>query len=344
MTPAKRLEIEDPRWAEFVSACPSATCFHHPAWSKVVSECYGYRPFALALEDDSGRVRAGLPVVEVRSRLGGRRWISLPFTDHCPPLAREESDYPLLISELERLRADRGIREFEIRDRLDHGGSHPLQAAVRHTLAIRPDSQEMFRAFHRSQVQRSIGKAEREGITVNHAERAEDLTDVFYRLHANTRRRLGVPVQPRRFFESLWAEAIDRGLGFVLIASAAGNPVASAVFLSWNGTLIYKYGASDSRSWNMRPNHAIFWSAIRWAAEHGYHTLDFGRTEVDQEGLRSFKSGWGATEVPLQYSVFADRAPQESRQRLSHMMEPVLRRSPMWVARLVGELTYKYAA
>jgi len=338
------LDIDDPRWADFVSACPSATCFHHPAWSKAVSECYGYKPFAFALEDDSGRVRGGLPLVEVRARLGGRRWISLPFTDHCPPLVSEELDRTLLIGELDRLRVSEGIRELEVRDNVNHDGSHLLQAAVRHTLAIRPDAQELYRAFHKSQVQRSIGKSQREGIEVRVAERAEDLTDVFYRLHANTRRRLGVPVQPRRFFQSLWDETVERGLGFVLIASAGDVPVASAVFLSWNGTLIYKYGASDSSSWNLRPNHAIFWNAIQWAASNGYHTLDFGRTEVDQEGLRSFKSGWGATELPLQYSVFADRAPQESRQRLSHLMEPVLKKSPMWVARLVGELTYKYAA
>jgi CelD/BcsL family acetyltransferase involved in cellulose biosynthesis len=338
------LDIDDPRWAGFVSTCPDATLFHHPAWSTAISRCYDYKPFAFALEDDSGRVRAGLPLVEVRTRFGRRRWISLPFTDHCPPLASEAPDRIRLIVELDRFRVSEGIEELEVRDDLNHGKSHPLKAAVRHSLTIRPDVQEMFRAFHRSQVQRSIVKSERERIEVRVAERAEDLTDVFYRLHANTRRRLGVPVQPRRFFQSVWDETIERDLAFVLIACAAGVPVASAVFLSWNGTLIYKYGASDSTSWNLRPNHALFWNAIQWAANNGYHTLDFGRTEADQEGLRNFKSGWGAKEERLQYSVLSDRAPRESRQRLSRIMEPVIKRSPLWVTKLVGEWGYKYAA
>src|SRR5206468_10515987 len=45
---------------------------------------------ALVLEDDNGDVVAGLPVVRVARALLKARAISLPFTDNCAPLARDE--------------------------------------------------------------------------------------------------------------------------------------------------------------------------------------------------------------------------------------------------------------
>ena len=54
---------------------------------------------------------------------------------------------------------------------------------------------------------------------------------------------------------------------------------------------------------------------IRWACEAGFHTLDFGRTDVDNEGLRSFKRSWGASEVELAYTYLADRTARAARGR-----------------------------
>ena len=59
-------------------------------------------------------------------------------------------------------------------------------------------------------------------------------------------------------------------------------PVAAAVFLSFNGRLVYKYGASAASGLQVRPNNLLFWHVIRWAVEHGYRTLDFGRTDLGQ--------------------------------------------------------------
>ena len=75
--------------------------------------------------------------------------------------------------------------------------------------------------------------------------RGESAADVetFYRLHLQTRRRLGVPVQPRRFFALLLERVIRTGLGFVLTAHRDNVPVAGALFCAWNGTVMCKYSA-----------------------------------------------------------------------------------------------------
>jgi len=41
--------------------------------------------------------------------------------------------------------------------------------------------------------------------------------------------------------------------------------LAAGLFLNWQRTLIYKYAASDDRGQDLRPNHLLTWTAIRWA-------------------------------------------------------------------------------
>src|ERR1700758_4116167 len=89
------LELTDPRWEGFVARQRSATPFHHPSWGTLIAGCYGFRAFAVATSDATGEIRAGVPVIEVRHLRGEPKWVSLPFTDYCPPLVpapQEETD------------------------------------------------------------------------------------------------------------------------------------------------------------------------------------------------------------------------------------------------------------
>jgi len=336
------LPLDDRRWLQFVRAAPGATAFHHPAWARLLADSYGYRPFVLGVTGET-EILAGLPVVEVAAPFGARKWVALPFTDSCPPLAGPAAP-PDLAPMLEATRAQAGIARLEVRDGIEASGVHRHSSAVIHRLALQADEDAVFRQFSRSQVQRNIRRAEREGIRIRRGTVRSDLDDVLYGLHVETRRRQGVPVQPRRFFSLLWDHVLAQDLGFVAIAYLGDVAVAGAVFLTWNGTIIYKYGASKPRYWGSRPNHLLFWDTIRWSCAHGYHTLDFGRTDADNAGLRTFKSGWGAEEEPLVYSVLGDQPSSASAGRLSSVMQPVIRKAPMWFSRLLGELFYKYAA
>ena len=43
------LEPSDERWIAFTASKPLANIFHHPAWINLMAECYGYRPFVVAV-------------------------------------------------------------------------------------------------------------------------------------------------------------------------------------------------------------------------------------------------------------------------------------------------------
>jgi CelD/BcsL family acetyltransferase involved in cellulose biosynthesis len=342
-TGAEELALSDPAWFEFVSGCRDALPYHHPAWAAVVSEPYGFRSFVLALRDATGRVVAGLPVVEVKAPLRPRRWVSLPFTDVLQPLARDAADREHLLAELNALRRAAGIASLEVRSALEGPAVHMLSDAFVHVLSLDPDPGAVYRRFKRSQVQGAIDKGRREGTLVRWGTQREDLTRVFYELHTLTRRRHGIPVQPRRFFELVWERVVAPGMGFVLVAEADGRPAAAAVFLAWNGTAIYKYSAAAPELSRFRPTNVVLWEAIRWACEHGYHSFDFGRTDLDNDGLRAFKRGWGTEERRLQYAALADRPPSRGASS-PRALEAVIRRSPAFVSRLLGGLFYRYAA
>jgi hypothetical protein len=338
------LNVSDPRWVNFISNHPDATIFHHPTWGELLAECYGYNPFAMVTTNDQGKIHGGLPLVEVRSRLSGNRMVSLPFSDFCVPLTNDEATCNSLIQELEVWRRENKCSQIQIHWPLpEQEGVYACEPTVRHITVLDSNLDELFRSFRKG-VKSSIHQAEKAGVMVKQGNSWADLK-LFYQLHLQTRRRLGTPVQPLRFFQLLWEKLLSRELGFLLLGYKDSKLVAGAVFLHWNKTLTYKYSASDPAYLNLRPNNLVLWHAIQWGCENGYQVFDWGRTEPENEGLRNFKRGWGSEEQLMHYSVLADRPPApsvvgKSRRYLSQ----IIRHSPPWVCRLIGELFYKYAA
>jgi CelD/BcsL family acetyltransferase involved in cellulose biosynthesis len=331
--------IDDRSWLAFLESQPEATVFHHPAWSSVLSESYDYRPSALVQMDDGGAIEADLPVVDVGS-VGRRRFIALPFTDYCPPLATSPASLARFSANVVRWRAQATAAAFTVHGALSGGSDISLvPRAVRHVLALGGSSETIWHNLNGSPVQRGIRKARSLGLESTVGQSRDDL-DAFFRLHVETRRRLGVPVQPRRFLERLWARILQPGLGFIVLARRAGQPIAGAVFLAWNRNLIYKFGASDPRYWELRPNNLVIWTAIEWACRRGFAQLDFGRSDLDNHGLRDFKARWGAVETPLVYSYIGGRPPRSVPSLVTRAMASVIRRSPPTVCRLMGEMLY----
>jgi CelD/BcsL family acetyltransferase involved in cellulose biosynthesis len=338
------LRPSDPRWTRFVEEHPDALAFHGAPWMDMIAECYGFRPFVLAKLGGNGAMLGGLPVMEVRHLRRRPRWVALPFSDVCNPLLSADVSSEAFTDALDHARRDAGIGDFHVRAPLaDATNVHFGMNAVVHATVLHPDPGVMFKRFHRSQVQRNVRRAERDKVTVRRADRASDLA-TYYHLQVQTRRRHGMPVQPRRFFEALWTHVLEPGHGTLLLAYADGQPVAGCVTVAGTETMTYKYGASDSHSWKLRPNHLLLWHALRSACEDGYRIFDFGRSDLDGSGLREFKSGWDAREIPLITTTLADHAPVAGSGRGLAAMQAVLRHSPSWACRGIGEVLYRYTA
>src|ERR1700744_6593634 len=69
-------------WDALLAGHARATVFHGSGWARVLHETYGHQPFYFC-RFENGQLPVRLPVMEVLPRFGGRRGVSLPFTDLC---------------------------------------------------------------------------------------------------------------------------------------------------------------------------------------------------------------------------------------------------------------------
>jgi hypothetical protein len=339
----QKLSIYDPRWSEFIRTQESASIFHHPAWIGTLTECHGYSAFLLALIGETGEILAGIPVMHIRSWLTGARWVSLPFSDYCAPLARSQSDLKLLFEGLLTLSKQEGPGKTEIRWQATENEEYKSRTQfVLHSLnleagleQINDNCQKKFRQYPR--------RAERLGLAVTSTGGPDDI-EGFYRLHLKTRRKLGVPIQPKRYFQLLDSNVIQKGFGKVIIISYEKKPVSAAIMLFFNRKSMIKYSASDPAYLEMRCQYYLFSKCIEWSCQQNHCYIDFGKTDLEDEGLRYFKNGWGAKEESLPYSYLGDSELATSSGRVNRMSRMIIRRSPEWVGQVIGELLYGHFA
>jgi CelD/BcsL family acetyltransferase involved in cellulose biosynthesis len=297
--------LQDRRWDEFLQRHPRASVFHSSAWLEALSRTYGYTPVAYTTSPAGQTLENGMVFCRIESWLTGRRLVSLPFSDHCEPLADAPEDLEAFTVALEeecwrgqwRYIEVRPLQPFEMLTALQ-GASMPYTF---HHLDLAPDIDTLFRNCHKNSTQRKILRAEREGLQYREGS-TEKLLNHFYRLLAMTRKRHQRPPQPRKWFANLidsFGDALK-----IRVAFKGERAVAAVLTIRYKDSMVYKYGGSDPRFNNLGGMHLLLWRAIQEAKASGLHSLDFGRTDADQQGLITFKQRWGTTESSLIYSRY----------------------------------------
>ena len=330
-----------PGWDSLLSAHEDSSFFHGTSWAQVLHETYGHRPFYFSAITGS-TIQALLPVMEVSSWCTGRRGVSLPFTDLCPALATREPVASLYENAL-AIGRQRAWRYLQCRhDSRDWSNSQPSLSFYTHTIRIRDDAETLLKRMA-SALRRGIRKAQDEGLQVGFETEAESL-GVYYSLHCRTRRKHGVPPQPFRFFSNIGRYVLQAGQGFVAVCRWRNRPIAAAVFLHNSSKAIYKFGASDERFQQLRPNNFLMWEAMKQCARRGCDSLHLGRTSLSNEGLRRFKLSLGAEEQTVSYAKY-------DLKRNSFVTEPdraegpinrLFRCLPGPLFRLAGQLIYPH--
>jgi hypothetical protein len=338
-------EIQNPvdlkEWDNDLRALDDSGLFHTSAWAAVLAKAYHYRP-AYITHYKGDRLSALLPVMEINSLLTGRRGVSLPFTDNCPAVAESNEHLRKLIEFSTGYALKQKWRYLELRmDTALPFKAAPRRLYKRHILKLDGSADAIQGKFRKSTV-RNVKRALRSGIRVDVSNDRKSVRE-FYRLNCLTRKRHGLPPQPWYFFEALFEEIIKPHKGDVFLATLNNNPIAGSIFLKSRHTAIYKYGASDMKYARHRANNIVMWEAIQKFHRTGYQTIDFGRTEFDNEGLCQFKRGWGTEENTLYYYVFDTKSktflPEISSSAPGYDMFRIL---PVWLLRVIGHFLYPH--
>jgi len=333
----------DPRWKPFVDSHPRSSVFHSTNWLSALRTAYGYDPMVVTTCSPDAALTNGLVLCRVNSWLTGRRFVSLPFSDHCEPLVSTSSELNDLLLHVRRYVDVGKWKYIEIRpgscQPANQAGFTRSTAYRFHSLDLRRTMQELFHGFHKDCVQRKIRRAERENLCYEEGA-SENLLQRFYELLVTTRRRQFLPPQPLSWFRGLLA-SFDSDLK-IRLATKDGLPVASILTLTHRKTMIYKYGCSDERFHRFGGVAFLFWNAIQEAKDKGFEQFEMGRSDTDNTGLISFKEHWGAVGTELRYWRYARQLQTTGGNWEKSLLRKLVPITPDSVLRTVGGLLYKH--
>ena len=113
--------------------------------------------------------------------------------------------------------------------------------------------------------------------------------------------------------------------------------------LRHGASIIYKYGCSDGAFHQLGGMPFLFWKLIEDGKATGAQSIDFGRSEMDNEGLVAFKDKFGTTKRVLTYYRFPRTAKQAARSwgdsGLARRMFSIL---PDGVLSAAGKVLYRH--
>ena len=294
--------LADARWDQLVALHPNASIFHTRAWLEVLQRTYRYRPVAYATTRGT-QLEEAVVFCRVESRLTGRRLVSLPFSDHCQPLASGAA-LDAILAHVREQQQRAGLRYVELRPRIcdaqasGYAGFAVSERVSFQTIDLRPDLPVLFKQMHDSCIRRKIKRAEREGLTYE-VGRSEELLQKFRQLLFLTRRRHKLPPQPAEWFRNI-ASLLGDSMRIHMM-SKDGVPAASILTLHFGQQVTYKYGCSDARFNNLGSTPLLFWKVIQQAKEEGATLLDLGRSDYSDPGLIAFKEHLGGQSTELCY-------------------------------------------
>lgn len=288
----------DAAWNRSLGSSADATIFHTTEWARVLADTYGYTPYYFNWQNGGRSIRFCL--WEIDSWLTGCRAVSVPFADEGQILGVETPvEIETILQTVRQFACERGWKRVEIRGAPEGWSDSASSAYYAHALDLRPGVNNLFQGCTDS-VRRAVRKAERAGVSVEIRKDAAAIEE-YFDLHCLTRKKHGVPPQPLKFFRNISRHVIAGGLGFTALARLNGRALAGAVFFFFQGKALYKFGASDPRMDAYRPSNLVMWKGIQQVVENGAETLSLGRTDLDHEGLRRYKLGWGVKEKRISY-------------------------------------------
>jgi len=335
---------QDSRWDDLVASHPQASVFHDKGWLKALARTYRYRSIALTSTPPGERLRDGIVFCEIKSWIDGSRLVSLPFADHCEPMQNEIGNSFEFRDWMRNESQQNNWKYVEVRPVSWETEPESLLIANQsfwfHKLDLTPSIEQVFRRLHKNCIQRRIRRAEHEHLSYEIGT-SEALSDDFYRLLMITRRRQKLLPQPRAWFRNLVA-CMGSKLE-IRVARKDEVPIAAMLTLSHRRTVYYKYGCSNEKFHHLAGMPFLLWKLIDESKAAGANEIDFGRTDLENDGLTQFKDRFGTERKKITYFRYPQGA-QKKGVVASYlpMMRSIFSILPDALSSRAGSLVYRH--
>jgi len=328
-------------WDDYVLTIKNTSIFYSSFWAKVLQQSYGYKPIYVTQFSNSS-LETLVPLMSINSKITGARGVSLPFTDYCNPLVSDQKYFETIFQELISVGQNSNWKSLEFK-----GGAELFQDKqcslnfYNHVLHLTDETS--LHAKLKTNTKRNIKKAEREGVQV-FIDNSSDSMENFYRLNCITRKKHGLPPQPKQFFKNFYEFIIKENHGIIVSAVKNDTILAASIFLHFKDRVVYKYGASDTKHLHLRANNLVMWEAIKYYTEKKLTFFDFGKTDLTNEGLRRYKLSWGAEEKLIKYFKydFITKKFTKENYKENGWYNLIFRKMPLPILRATGNILYKH--
>lgn len=320
--------VKEEEWNSFLNNCDEATIYHTPEWKQFLEKTFGYKSEYLFVKDESGNIAGFLPLFYVKSKLTGNRLCSVPFSHICEPIGTKEASKHL-IEEAVSLYKNSNFNTLEIRGNVADERFVNLNSFSTYILELSANPDDVWPRLNKGSVRWAVKKAEKSGVTVEISRDIGDLKE-FYEINAMTKKDLGVPCHPWKFFKNMFD--ILGNFVSLYVSKYNGEIIGGGVMVYFKDTVLYGYGASNPNYLNLCPYNAFVWKSIEDACVNGYTFYDFGRTSYSNTGLIDFKKRWGTFETKLYYSNYPTKSSSLSENRESTKYK--------LASRVIGEMPF----
>ncbi|MFZ0735609.1 MAG: FemAB family XrtA/PEP-CTERM system-associated protein [Candidatus Acidiferrales bacterium] len=321
-------------WDRFVLSRPDGSFFQTTGWMRAIQKTYGYEARYVFAERD-GKIVGVAPLFFISNWVIGKVLNSVPFGVYGGICAEDAETRQALIDRSKEIAIQEKADFLELRARKSEPlvGFHPNSLYVTFTSELSMNHEANLKKLPRD-TRYMIRKAEKAGLSVRHG--MEQLPE-FYALFAASMQRHGTPVFPLCWFENLHAQFGDK-MDLLMIRNGE-QPVAGVISFFFRETVLPYYAGAGPDAPRLAANNLLYWELMKFAADAGYRTFDFGRSKKGT-GSYTFKTQWNMTLEPLDYQVFlVRRKTPPNFSPVNPKFERATRvwsRLPLWLTKQIG--------
>lgn len=318
-----------------MAAHAGGTIHHTLGWIEAVERAFGHEPLLLSAHR-AGRLVGILPLMLVRSAIGGRMLVSVPYSIYGGALADDADTLSALGARARQLSTDVGACVLDLRSAKAADSELPVLARYVTFRRELPSRAEDVPAWLPRKARAAARRAsEKHPLVVRFN---GDAMDDVWQLYSRSMRRLGSPNYPLRFFRELLGSLSQSCV--VQLIRLHDRPVAGLVSFYFGATAMPYFVGHDERLDVYGVNQFLYEQSMRHAVGAGCRIYDFGRSRIDNSGAADFKRFCGFEPTPLGYQQYvppgrlaADLTPSSARWSTARA---IWRRLPLPITRALG--------
>ena len=333
-----------PAWDELAAA--QGSVFHTTAFRSVLLESFGYECAYHALQDQSGRLRALLPLVVGRNIGLQRAGVALPFINYLDICADGDEARAAAAAALPPLKERLQVAYLELRLKTQTLTHDPKwRAQHQHFTFVLPLAADEEAVLARSSASnrnhvRKVYRNDWFSVSFEAGHLA-----AFYRVYCQRMHELGSPAPPLAFFQRFFQYLPEQTHLLTVLEKKTGAVVGGMLLIASpaNHTLYYPYGANLTAYNHQYLNNFMYWEAVRFGIRQGLQWLDLGRSQAGS-GTYRYKAQWGAEPQQLTYLLYGGQAAAigpADRDKL-HLLVELWKKTPCFLTDFAGPRLIKY--